>query len=162
MSVTHNKYAGYTLKHLLLRHMYNLPLPNYMLPYWLISLESVPEWAPNRECTPYCTVWWLKWWTCVDVTGMVFWDRSPGGPRWCLLGGACLWFQGGGVCSRGSASEGVWSWRGVSQHAMTPPPCEHNSWHTLLKILPCPNFVAGGNNYKMATYLIQYILRHLV
>ena len=25
-----------------------------------------------------------------------------------------------------------------------PPPCEQNSWHTLLKILPCPNFVAGG------------------
>ena len=24
----------------------------------------------------------------------------------------------------------------------TPPPV--NSWHTLLKILPCPNFVAGG------------------
>ena len=27
MSV-HNKYTGYTLKHLLLRHMYNLLLPN--------------------------------------------------------------------------------------------------------------------------------------
>ena len=27
MSV-HNEYAGYTLKHLLLRHMYNLSLPN--------------------------------------------------------------------------------------------------------------------------------------
>ena len=27
----------------------------------------------------------------------------------------------------------------------TPLPCEQNSWHTLLKILPCPNFVAGGN-----------------
>ena len=26
MSV-HNEYTGYTLKHLLLRHMYNLPLP---------------------------------------------------------------------------------------------------------------------------------------
>ena len=23
--------------------------------------------------------------------------------------------------------------------------CGQNSWHTLLKILPCPNFVAGGN-----------------
>ena len=29
MSV-HNKYTGYTLKHLLLRHMYNLPLPMLM------------------------------------------------------------------------------------------------------------------------------------
>ena len=26
------------------------------------------------------------------------------------------------------------------------PPCGQNSWHTLLKILPCPNFVAGGKN----------------
>ena len=35
-------------------------------------------------------------------------------------------------------------------HTHPPPchawsPCGQNSWHTLLKILPCPNFVAGGN-----------------
>ena len=36
MSVTHSEYAGYTLKHLLLRHMYNLPLLNYVLLYWWI------------------------------------------------------------------------------------------------------------------------------
>ena len=24
-----------------------------------------------------------------------------------------------------------------------------NPWHTLLKILPCPNFVAGGNNVEI-------------
>ena len=30
-------------------------------------------------------------------------------------------------------------------HACPPPPGQ-NSWHTLLKILPCPNFIAGGNN----------------
>ena len=29
MSV-HNKYTGYTLKHLLLRHMYNLPLQGFI------------------------------------------------------------------------------------------------------------------------------------
>ena len=29
--------------------------------------------------------------------------------------------------------------------AMHAPPCRQNSWHMLLKILPCPNFVAGGN-----------------
>ena len=34
--------------------------------------------------------------------------------------------------------------------ACTAPECEQNSWHTLLKILPCPNFVAGGKNgFKM-------------
>ena len=27
LRLSHNEYAGYTLKHLLLRHMYNLPLP---------------------------------------------------------------------------------------------------------------------------------------
>ena len=29
----------------------------------------------------------------------------------------------------------------------TPPPRGQNSWHTLLKILPWPNFVAAGNKY---------------
>ena len=29
-----------------------------------------------------------------------------------------------------------------AMHAL--PHCGQNSWHTLLKILPCPNFVAGG------------------
>ena len=28
------------------------------------------------------------------------------------------------------------------------PPCGQNSWHTLMKILPCPNFVAGDNYHK--------------
>ena len=45
MSVIHNEYAGYTLKHLLLRHMYNLSLPNYLLLYWLIH----PRWSPNCQ-----------------------------------------------------------------------------------------------------------------
>ena len=27
----------------------------------------------------------------------------------------------------------------------TPPPCEQKSWHTPMKILPWPNFVAAGN-----------------
>ena len=31
--------------------------------------------------------------------------------------------------------------------AGTETPCGQNSWHTLLKTLPCRNFVAGGNNY---------------
>ena len=30
-------------------------------------------------------------------------------------------------------------------------PREQNSLHTLLKILPCPNFVAGGNDSKTTT-----------
>ena len=36
-------------------------------------------------------------------------------------------------------------------HACPPnnhahPHCGQNCWHMLLKILPCPNFIAGGNN----------------
>ena len=49
----------------------------------------------------------------------------------CLLWGClppCVW---GGACSRGG--------RVVCQHALRQaPPCEQNSWHTLMKILPCP------------------------
>ena len=39
-------------------------------------------------------------------------------------------------------------------------PCEQNSWHTLLKILPCPNFVAGGNNsnpHKPASGILSFL-----
>ena len=32
------------------------------------------------------------------------------------------------------------------QWGRAPPFCEHNSWHRLLKILTCPNFVEGSNN----------------
>ena len=35
----------------------------------------------------------------------------------------------------------------------TPPPCEQISWHTLLKILPCPNFLAGGKNDSHCIFL---------
>ena len=49
--------------------------------------------------------------------------------------------EGGGVYLPGPG--------GASQHALrqipTPPPCEQNSWHMLLKILPCPKTsFAGG------------------
>ena len=53
-------------------------------------------------------------------------------------------FSRGGVCSQG----GVSARGGGDQLALsqTRPPCEQNSSHTLLKILPCPNFVAGSKN----------------
>ena len=45
---------------------------------------------------------------------------------------------------------GVYLPRGVYLPGGVPaqvlPSCEQNYWHTLLKILPCPNFVAGGKN----------------
>ena len=57
--------------------------------------------------------------------------------------GGCL-LPGGSAPGRGVC---LWSQGGVSQHAMaqTTCPCRQISCHTLLKILPCPNSVAGGN-----------------
>ena len=49
-------------------------------------------------------------------------------------GGICSW--GGGVCSGGCIP--------ARTEADTPP--GQNSWHTLVKILPCRNFVADGKN----------------
>ena len=39
--------------------------------------------------------------------------------------------------------------------AMHTPLCGQNSWHMLLKILPCPNFVVGGNK-KLKSVIILY------
>ena len=60
------------------------------------------------------------------------------------VGGVCSWEglpgRGGGVPGTG----GVSARGGVCQHALrqTPPPVDR---HTLVKILPWPNFVAAGN-----------------
>ena len=41
------------------------------------------------------------------------------------------------------------------------PPCGQNSWPTLLEILPCPNFVAGGNNCQWYTNIMTLWYRQL-
>ena len=43
-----------------------------------------------------------------------------------------------------------------SMHWGRPLPCGQNSWHTLVKILPCCNFVTDGNNlwYYFSLFLI--------
>ena len=38
------------------------------------------------------------------------------------------------------------------------PLWEQNSWHTLLKILPCPNFVAGGKNRVSHDYFWTFLI----
>ena len=110
--------------------------------------------------------------------GLCSWGISTLGegvsaPRGCLLmGGVCS--QGvsalGGVCSWGSALGGVYSEGGVcyggesapggvypSMHwGRHPPPQGQNSWHTLVKILPWPNFVAAGNNL-LSDYLLMWV-----
>ena len=76
----------------------------------------------------------------------------------CSRGGVCSWgvaARGGGVSAPGEiSSQRVCSQGGVSQHALrqTPPPCGQNSLHTLVKILPWPNFVAAGNKFKTSYF----------
>ena len=79
MSV-HNEYTGYTLKHLLLRHMYNLPLPMlmcYVLKPYALRLPS--RWSAvlgstNNNFALYCVVPYMA--ACVDASRTVFWDCS--------------------------------------------------------------------------------------
>ena len=72
------------------------------------------------------------------------WSRGLSGAGGLLPG--CVW--SGGVCSWGDGPGGVWSQGGDCIPACTEadPPCVQNSSHTLVKILPWPNFVAAGNN----------------
>ena len=58
---------------------------------------------------------------------------APGEGGWSAPGGVCFW----GVCH--VTWKACWGYQ-------TNPLYEQNSWHTLLKILPCLNSVAGGNN----------------
>ena len=71
MSV-HNEYARYTLKHLLLRHMYNLSLPKLRATLLVgpLSLTNA-GWLTFPLC---CAVPYMA--ACVDISRTVFWDRS--------------------------------------------------------------------------------------
>ena len=91
-------------------------------------------------------------WCLLPERGVCAWSRgwvsAPRGGGVPGLGGCLL--LGGGVCSGGCLPPGgcAWSGGGVSQHALrqTPAPCGQNSWNTLVKILPWPNFVAASKN----------------
>ena len=71
MSV-HNEYTGYSLKHLLLRHTYNLSLPN--LCATLLGAPLLLESTHGITLTLYCAVPYMA--ACVVVSGTLFWDRS--------------------------------------------------------------------------------------
>ena len=85
LTSVHNKYTGYSLKHLLLRHMYNLPLPMlkcYMLKPYALRLPTVDLYSAvgpgemhscNCAHTVLCGVLYTA---CVDASRTVFWDRS--------------------------------------------------------------------------------------
>ena len=91
--------------------------------YWNAFLLSIN--LHKQECIPVGCVPPAHWpWGCI----------CPGG---CTCLGGCTCPRGvparrGGTCPGGVPAQGV-VYLG------------QNSWHTLLKILPCPNFVAGGN-----------------
>ena len=69
--------------------------------------------------------------------------RGVPGPGGCLVWGG-TWSGGGLVWG------GAWS-RGVSQHALRQTPLPPVDRHTLVKILPWPNFLAAGNKCQMSS-----------
>ena len=83
---------------------------------------------------------------CSLLPGVGAWSRGGSAPR----GGA---WCGGCVCSWGGVPP-----RGVGipacTEADTPPPPPVDT-HTLVKILPWPNFVAAGKNVQV--YLLQHV-----
>ena len=81
LTSVHNEYTWYTLKHLLLRHMYNLPLPVLLCYAQALCSEtsccydcaskSASEWV--CPCTVLCGALYTA---CVDARRTVFWDCS--------------------------------------------------------------------------------------
>ena len=84
---------------------------------------------------------------CLVPGGGVSALRGLAGPGGSAPGGVC---SGGGGClvRGGICSGGVCSWGGIQActEADTPPTPHPVDRHTLVKILPWPNFVAAGNN----------------
>ena len=106
----------------------------------------IPVGCIPPTCCPYLPA-------CTAPGGCLLWGCL-------LLGGVCsvgVYFPGG-VCFMGmSASRGclLLGW-GVC----IPVFCGQNFWHTFLKILPCPNFVVGGNNWLSHLLTKHYIYFH--
>ena len=101
------------------------------------------------------------------------------GPRGVCSRGCLLWGVSapeGGVCSwEVSASEGVYLVGGCLLPEGTPPgtplPCEQNSWHMPMKILPCPklrlwavNMTASAlsNVHQRWSWSKYYLIRSIV
>ena len=81
MSV-HNEYTGYLLKHLLLRHMYNLLLPILMCHAQALRSETSYCYCVSVSLSLHVSVLCRTvlcgalYTACVDASRMVFWDRS--------------------------------------------------------------------------------------
>ena len=59
LTSVHNEYTGYTLKHLLLRHMYNLPLPKLCATLLVDPLSLTDAVILTSHCTVRCLIYWL-------------------------------------------------------------------------------------------------------
>ena len=84
LTSVHNEYTGYLLKHLLLRHMYNLPL--LVLMCYAQALRSETSYCYYYYCVCARVSWvgvccrtvlcGALYTACVDASRTVFWDRS--------------------------------------------------------------------------------------
>ena len=108
---------------------------------------------------------------CTGPGGIYLWS---GGYLPLVKGGVCLWScRGVCLCSRGVSASGPW---GVSAsvprgcvcipacNGADTTPCGQKFSHTLLKILPCPNFIAVGNktvSLLLYIYVSQLLLVEL-
>ena len=90
--------------------------------------------------------------TCLSRGGVPAWSRGVylPGPR----GGVPAWSGGGGGYLPGPG--GVY----LVRHS---PPCGQNSWHTLLKILPCPqtSFAGGKKDGPLTEFLDPLKIHHM-
>ena len=91
------------------------------------------SWWRDTLASKFSSVYWALYsWTRLHSSRMHTTRLLIVSPSRHCAGGVCLAAMGS-PCWGGSC-QGV-----VSQHALKQtPPCEQNSWHTLLKILPCP------------------------
>ena len=126
--------------------------------YWLkckreinSKQDCIPVGCIPPACWPYlpaCTAQGGAWSQGVSALGgcllqgeCLLWggvcSRGVPAPGWGLPLGGCL-LLGGGVCAQVVPGPGGVGWGGIPACTEVDPPCEQNSWHTLLKILPCP------------------------
>ena len=113
------------------RIIYRFHIPKVIYMWILIGEEQdcIPEGCVTPACCPYLPA-------CTALGGV------PARGVCICPGGTC---PGGCTCLGGVPAQGCVYLPGGYLPIYSPLSCEQNSWHTVLKILPCPNFVAGGN-----------------
>ena len=122
--------------------------------------ECIPVGCVPAAHWPYAAVYFPGG-VCLVWGGLLLRGGLPG-PGGCLpglggspwsAGGVCLAGPGGLLLPEGSA----WLVRrwGIPPCTEADPPHGQNSWHTLVKILPWPNFIAAGNKQGPCVYVLN-------